>query len=419
MIVEIRAKNVYSFNESIKFSMNADMRNKKLSFNVHKINNFNVLKTAVIYGQNNAGKTCLIKCIKTIKNSLLNLPMDIMPNLFTNSSVCELGISFISDGSLYSYDFKYDTSKKEYVYEKFSETIRDKYSNDKEDVWYSFDVNDKNTIDNNIKDQNLVDAVKLVSHNAPICYTIDVNNFEYVSKMKKILTNIANEIDIVDLNNIPLEKTIDLLKNKNELQNKVVDFIKNADLYLEDYKYVDIKDLNIDKKNNTKPNERALNIPDSVMDQIRLASVYKGKTVPSMLFDSSGTKKIAALASYIIEGLKNGHVLVIDELDSGIHFVLTRAIVSMYNNELNDKSQLIATTHDVNLLDVKKLFRKEQIWFVDKDEERVYVYSLADFTAEDGVRDTTDVIDKYTKGFFNAIPEPELINSLIDIAKRG
>ncbi|MBR4313452.1 MAG: ATP-binding protein [Lachnospiraceae bacterium] len=417
MIVEIRAKNVYSFNESIKFSMNADMRNKKLGFNVHKINNFNVLKTAVIYGQNNAGKTCLIKCIKTIKNSLLNLPMDIMPNLFTNNPVCELGISFINDGSLYSYDFKYDTSKKEYVYEKFLETIRDKYSNEKEEIWYSFDVNDNTT--NNIKDQNLVDAVKLVSHNAPICYTIDVNNFEYVNKMKKILTNIANEIGIVDLNNIPLEKTIDLLKNKNELQDKVVDFIKNADLYLEDYKYVDIKDLNIDIKNNTKPNERALNIPDSVMDQIRLASVYKGKTVPSMLFDSSGTKKIAALASYIIEGLKNGHVLVIDELDSGIHFVLTRAIVSMYNNELNDKSQLIATTHDVNLLDVKKLFRKEQIWFVDKDEERVYVYSLADFTAEDGVRDTTDVIDKYTKGFFNAIPEPELINSLIDITKRG
>lgn len=417
MIVEIRAKNVYSFNESIKFSMNADMRNKKLSFNVHKISNFNVLKTAVIYGQNNAGKTCLVRCIKTIKNSLLNLPMDIMPNLFTNNSVCELGISFINDGSLYSYDFKYDTLKKEYIYEKFSEIIRDKYSNDKEEIWYAFDVNDNEVI--NIKDQSLVDAVKLVSHNAPICYTIDVNNFDYVNKMKNILINIANEIDIVNLNNIPLEKTIDLLKNKNKLQDKVVDFIKNADLYLEDYKYVDIKDLNIDIKNNVKPNERALNIPDSVMDQIRLASVYKGKTVPSMLFDSSGTKKIAALASYIIEGLEKGHVLVIDELDSGIHFVLTRAIVSMYNNELNTKSQLIATTHDINLLDVKRLFRKEQIWFVDKDENHVYIYSLADFTAEDGVRDTTDIIDKYTKGFFKAIPEPELIDSLIDIAKRG
>ena len=419
MIVEIRAKNIFSFNESVRFSMKADMRNKKLGFNVHKINNFNVLKTAVIYGRNNAGKTCLIKCIKAIKNSLLNLPMKITKNLFTDSSICELGVSFINNGELFSYDFKYDIQKGEYAYEKFLEIHRDKYSNDKEDIWYFFDVNDKENSSREIKDKSLVDAVKLVSHNAPICHTVDEKNFEYINKMKKILTELANEIDIVDLNNIPLEKTIDLLKNRNELQEKTVEFIKNADLYLEDYKYSDINDLKISIKNNDRPSERALNIPDRIIDQIRLTSVYKGMPVPSMAFDSSGTKKIAALASYIIEGLEKGHVLVIDELDSGIHFVLTRAIVSMYNNELNDKSQLIATTHDVNLLDVKKLFRKEQIWFVDKDESQVRVYSLAEFTAEDGVRDTSDIIDKYAKGFFAAIPEPELINSLIDITKRG
>lgn len=419
MIVEIRAKNVFSFNESVRFSMKADMRNKKLGFNVHRINNFNVLKTAVIYGQNNAGKTCLVECIRAIKNSLLNMPMDIIQNLFTDSPICELGVSFINNGELFSYDFKYDMLKKEYVYEKFLEIYRDKYANDKEDIWYFFDVNDKENSAKEIKDKSLVDAVKVVSHNAPICHTVDVKNFEYLSKMKKILTELANIIDIVDLNNIPLEKTIDLLKNKSDLQQKTVDFIKNADLYLEDYKYSDIDDLIIPTKKNGKPSERALDIPDRIMDQIRLTSVYKGKPVPSMLFDSSGTKKMAALASYIVEGLEKGHVLVIDELDSGIHFILTRAIVSMYNNELNNKSQLIATTHDVNLLDVKKLFRKEQIWFVDKDESQVRVYSLAEFTAEDGVRDTSDIIDKYTKGFFDAIPEPELINSLIDITKRG
>ena len=419
MIVEIRAKNVYAFNEGVIFSMKADMRNKKLGFNVHKINNFNVLKTSVIYGQNNAGKTCLIKCIKAIKNSLLNLPMRLITNLFTNSSICELGISFINKGSLYSYDFKYDTIKKEYIYEKFTEIIRDKYSNDKEDVWYSFDVDDKDNLKNDIKDNNLVNVIEAISHNSPIYYTVDTKNFKYIEKMKRILTELANEIDIVDLNNIPLEKTIDLLKNKNKLQEKVVKFIKNADLYLEDYKYADVKDLDIYIKDDIEPSERALHIKERIMDQMRLTSVYKGNDVPSLIFDSSGTKKIAALASYIIEGLEKGHVLVIDELDSGIHFVLTRAIVSMYNNELNNKSQLIATTHDVNLLDCKKLFRKEQIWFIDKDEKQVYVYSLANFTAEEGVRDTSDIIDKYTKGFFNAIPDPELINSLIDTVERG
>ena len=70
------------------------------------------------------------------------------------------------------------------------------------------------------------------------------------------------------------------------------------------------------------------------MDQIRLVSTYKGVPVPSMLFDSTGTKKIAALASYVIEALEQGRMLVVDELDSSIHFKLTRAIVAMFNMNL-------------------------------------------------------------------------------------
>ena len=66
-------------------------------------------------------------------------------------------------------------------------------------------------------------------------------------------------------------------------------------------------------------------------------------------------------------------------------------------------------------MDVKRLFRKEQIWFVHKDKDGVYVYSLADFTAKDGVRDTSDVMEKYRKGLLGALPDPELINSLLDL----
>ena len=58
---------------------------------------------------------------------------------------------------------------------------------------------------------------------------------------------------------------------------------------------------------------------------------------------------------------------------------------------------MIFTVHDINLMDCKRMFRKEQIWFVHKDEEGVYVYSLADFTAQKGVRDTTDVMEKYRR----------------------
>ena len=164
-----------------------------------------------------------------------------------------------------------------------------------------------------------------------------------------------------------------------------------------------------------KPDEKVLDIPDQIMDKIRLVSTYRGVPVPSMLFDSTGTKKIAAMASYVIEALEQGRILVVDELDSSIHFKLTRAIVAMFNNELNTDAQMIFTVHDLNLMDCKRLFRKEQIWFVNKDEEGTYVYSLSDFTAEDGVRDTSDIIEKYRKGAFAALPDPELIYSLLSI----
>lgn len=122
------------------------------------------------------------------------------------------------------------------------------------------------------------------------------------------------------------------------------------------------------------------------------------------------------MASYIIEGLEQGRILVVDELDSSIHFKLTRAIVTMFNNELNTSAQLVFTVHDINLMDCKKMFRKEQIWFVHKDEDGVYVYSLADFTAVDGVRgDTSDIMEKYRRGALGALPDPDLISSLLDI----
>ena len=137
--------------------------------------------------------------------------------------------------------------------------------------------------------------------------------------------------------------------------------------------------------------------------------------MPSILFDSTGTKKIAALASYVLEALEQGRILVVDELDNSLHFKLTREIIAMFNNEMNKKAQLIATVHDVSLLDCRTLFRKEQIWFSHKDREHAYLYSLAEFSAgDDGIRETTNLVEKYKKGLLGALPMPDLFNSLYD-----
>jgi hypothetical protein len=393
--------------------MKADMRNKKFASNVHKENNFNILKTAGVYGSNNAGKTCLVKTIRSIKSILLNKKTDLMTNIFTDSDICELGVTFLAFGRKFSYDFSYNIEKEEFLYESFKEVLKDHYGNEKEVLWLTKD---------SIKgeyfciDEDAIQMMHLVTKNNLLFYLIDTSKFKHLEEMKTIIIDFAGKIDIINMNNIPMKHTIELMKNKNHLQQKVVDFIKNADLYMDNFEYVDIDKIKLNgDEDSEKPEETVLDLPEMEMDGVRLVSTYKGVQVPSMIFDSTGTKKIASLASYVIEGLEQGRILVVDELDSSIHFKLTRAIVAMFNNELNKKAQLIFTVHDVNLMDCKKMFRKEQIWFVHKDKDGVYVYSLADFTAQQGIRDTTDIIEKYRKGALGALPEPELINSLLSI----
>ena len=413
MLIELRAQNCFSFSERITFSMNADMRNKKFVSNVHKENNFNILKTVGVYGPNNAGKTCLVKCIRSIKKALLNKDNNLMANIFQDSSICELGISFLVEGREFSYDFWYDAEKQEYPYEKFMEIQKDKYGNEKQQVWL---LKDSIHSEYYYDDPELIKMLSIISQSNLLFYLIDANKFERLAEMKRIATDFASRIDIINMNNIPIKRTISLLKNKNNLQNKVAEFVKNADLYMDSFEYRDIDRLRLEIGfKDEKPEEKVLDIPEQFIDQMRLTSVYKGVPVPSIIFDSTGTKKIAALASYIIEGLEQGRILIVDELDNSIHFKLTRAIVAMFNNELNADAQLIFTVHDINLMDCKKMFRKEQIWFVHKDEKGVYVYSLAEFTAQQGVRDTTDVMEKYRKGVLGALPDPGLIRSLLSI----
>lgn len=412
MLVSLKFNNAYIFSQETSFSLKADMRNKRLSSNVIETSVDSVLKSACIYGSNNSGKTCLVRIIRALWSVILSQPGDVTPNLFSNNSVVLISCVFIQDEKEWEYSFSLDTKTMEFIFERFTRIDYDQYRNSKEIVYFERDfINQKFYT----KDASLQPSIHLMGRKNILIHVVDVATLPYLEEARNVLMNFAKKIVIIDMNNIPLDNTIMMLKNHDSLQKDIVSFIKNADLDLEDFKYEE-KNLPFNLPEQ-KPSEDviAMQIKQSFEDTLRLTSVYKGIPLPSLLFDSTGTKKIAALASYVVSALKKGLILVVDELDSSIHFKLTRSIVSMFNNELNDKAQLIFTAHDVSLMDCKKLFRKEQIWFVHKDEEGVYLYSLADFTAKDGVRDTTDIIEKYNRGVLGAIPDPDMIETLLQV----
>lgn len=410
MITRFKFNNCFAFNKPVEMTLRADMRTKKFSSNVINVNdNLNILKSIAIYGPNNTGKTSFIKCINAFKRTLENKPIRLSANIFTGNSISTEAVSFIYNEKEYNYEYKFDCDKHSYVYEKMVEIVRDKNSNETEKLIFL-----KDTLNEKYKcpeDQKLQEVLNIASTNNILIYTVQTEKFDILNKIKEILINLAKSIVIVTMNNIPNGKTIEILKNKDEETKKIVNFIKNADIYLDDYRYDDKVQLEVDNK---EAEEEILKNQD-LMDQMRIVSVYKGKPVPSIIFDSLGTRKIAALASYVVTSIEKGQTLVIDELDSSLHFKITRAIMSMYNSELNKNAQLIATLHDISLLDCKKMFRKEQIWFTDKNEEQTELYSLKDFSYEQsGVRgDTTDIQDRYSKGAFGAIPDPDLISTLL------
>lgn len=410
MITRFKFNNCFAFNKPVEMTLRADMRTKKFSSNVINVNdNLNILKSIAIYGPNNTGKTSFIKCINAFKRTLENKPIRLSANIFTGNSISTEAVSFIYNEKEYNYEYKFDCDKHSYVYEKMVEIVRDKNSNETEKLIFLKDtLNEKYECP---EDQKLQEVLNIASTNNILIYTVQTEKFDTLNKIKEVLINLAKSIVIVTMNNIPNEKTIEILKNKDDETKKIVNFIKNADIYLDDYRYDDKVQLEVDNK---EAEEEILKNQD-LMDQMRIVSVYKGKPVPSIIFDSLGTRKIAALASYVVTSIEKGQTLVIDELDSSLHFKITRAIMSMYNSELNKNAQLIATLHDISLLDCKKMFRKEQIWFTDKNEEQTELYSLKDFSYEQsGVRgDTTDIQDRYSKGAFGAIPDPDLISTLL------
>ncbi len=417
MILEIRAQNCFIFGTEIDFSMQASTSIRKFPDNLFTLPapQPSLLKVAGLFGQNNTGKTCLIKCLRVIKAVLEKSEPGHISNFFTDNELSELAIRFTHEDRIYDYSFGIATQRQRYAYECLKELIyEEKGSPARERILFQ---RDREQGIYNCEDESIVELMPRLSSENILIYLLDAEEGSLLAEAKQLLTGLAAQMDIVDMNNIPLSRTIDILKNKNSLRDKVVNFVRNADLYLDDISF--LSEEEIEKQNliyaedRYEPAEKVLHIPE----QLSLVSVYKGVAVPSLLFDSTGTKKIAALASYIIEALSEGRILIVDELDSSIHFKLTRAIVAMFNNELNANSQLIFTAHDINLIDCQRLLRKDQVWFIHKDEDGIYVYPLSEFSEEDGIRDDCNLVEKYKKGILGALPEPQFINSLLEIAE--
>lgn len=125
--------------------------------------------------------------------------------------------------------------------------------------------------------------------------------------------------------------------------------------------------------------------------------------------ESSGSRKLMGLASLMLERLRGGSVLLVDELDAKLHPTLLRFIVLLFKNpEVNrGGAQLIFTSQDVSIMR-NDVFRRDEIWFAERDEHLVSdLWALSDFHEGNGnLVSKNSAFDKqYLSGKFGAVPE--------------
>ncbi|OQY58167.1 MAG: hypothetical protein B6245_13260 [Desulfobacteraceae bacterium 4572_88] len=128
---------------------------------------------------------------------------------------------------------------------------------------------------------------------------------------------------------------------------------------------------------------------DGILKVLRLTTIRSDRDGQEVSFEiseeSDGTRRVIDLIPMLMV-LRKEKVFIVDEIESSLHPLLVRGLFDLVlNNEMfgSSQGQLIASTHEVHLLDIKHLLRKDEIWFIEKDGYgQSHAYSLADTNVE-------------------------------------
>lgn len=414
MICKFAVDNFKTFGNKIEIDMFANMNIKRLDFNYLKTGEKNILKTIGFYGPNNTGKTCILLSLAALRSLMLNEPHSSYRNSFADmGQVTNFAVTYYINGNFYEYNLSYNNQMR--TYDKESLTLLNINNRGGKTKIFERNRSRLSWTGLSANDGKHLNLAKLFSLSFPFMLAFDNESDSLFVKAKKDYLDFANSITFLRMDGpLNIAKTISLMQNDSKAQLFIKEFVKNCDLHVDDFGFDDnvTSDTNIDEELRVVENN-----PLFVKETLKFYSRHNGYKVPSILFDSVGTQKLVALSGYIYDAIHNGKILLVDEIESSLHHLITKAIVAMFNNMLNKKGQLIFTTHDTLLLNVKELFRKDQIWLINigsSNYSEVKRFSDAfPSRTSDGLRgDENDITQYYLKGRFGAIPTPDLFNAL-------
>ncbi len=440
MILGVSVTNFRSIRNTFEFSLEAEAGQSKADnfFEIELANQQKVklLKSAVIYGPNASGKTNFIRALYNLtefikKSTDIRVESSIRyyePFLFdqdTDQAPTKMSIEFAlpAEANYIRYRYSIEFTRQEVLLEEL-----DYYpKGQKHNLFKRAAPTGKSTG----KDIDFIHIGKLSKDLGYKEYQVFRNQL-LLSKFGRdlpheILTavylyfdsiEVWNALDIIRINSLREEIANKLLlPENNNLLKRINKLLRIADTKIGG---ISIRE-NLDDNRGHSYRMNDLEQESYGIAGSRVTAqhaVYKNgnevgvKELP-LREESAGTNVLFALGGIILKRLERGGVIFFDELDNSLHPKLSKFLVRLFNNPVSNpkNSQLVVATHEVTLLD-KEVFRKDQIWFSEKDKYGVTeLFSAKDF---EGVRDDTPFDKWYMNGKFGGQPKIKEIEFIFD-----
>ena len=411
MLLQFYFSNYRSFEGEGILDMRASGSNE-LSSHVRNNLNEKVLPVTAIYGANASGKSSVFEAFQFMalcvleslsfsdddKKNPYKLKVDSFKFSESREKPSEFEINYIDKKGkkelYYNYGFKIDNSG---ILEEYLASNTKTGVKRNEDYTYIFkrERNQKLYLDSSIEKfrENLEISLKEKTLLVSLGAKLNIDEFIRVRTwfINTEVINFSNSLYGAFLENILPNNIIE----SEEVRKNLISFINSFD--------DSIIDIEVEKISAIDENDK---------DNYRVFTIHKSDKGTStarisMNEESSGTKKMFSLYQTLLDVLEKGGVFFADELDIKLHPLLMRNILLTFTDKEKNpnNAQLIFTTHNTIYMDMD-LLRRDEIWFVEKDNGVSNLYSLDDITNEKGekVRKDSNYEKHYLLGNYGAIP---------------
>ncbi len=427
MLINFSIQNFGSLKDKQTLSFEADKSKHLEKYYVTETNGLRLLKLALIYGANASGKTTILNALQFLMSIVLKpkeqktQSLNCVPFLFdpdTSKQNTVFNIDFIQNNIRYFYEIELNKKcivREVLSYAKKSTSIKTlvkvferttDFEKQLTNIVFSPEIKTDNVSSKTLVANTLLNNTVFGGFsktNIELKELTDVTNWfkEYLNPViytKSKLDNfITKRIEEREINKISI---LDILKKADFNLSDI--FIKKAD------KDISEEFLSFLEKQKNIPEDKIQELKDRgkiTSINLEFEHTVKGKSY-SLSFEeeSQGTQRYYGFAGFLYLLIKKSTAFPIDELESSLHpDLFQHFLLSFLVN--SKKSQLIATTHNREILNNKDIFRNDVIWITDKDNEdcATELYSLADFDTK-VIRDTTNVFNALKLGKLGGIP---------------